>query len=44
MQTKGSKFFNNIKTPLINMLSPSKRVLFEYRTLLAKMDEDHVEL
>jgi hypothetical protein len=44
MLTKGNKFLKNIKTQWINMLSPTKRVLFEYKTLLAKMATDCVEL
>lgn len=42
MQTKGN-FLKNIKTLCMNMLSPTKKVLFEYMTLLAKMAKDHVE-
>ncbi len=42
MQTKVN-FLKIIKNLWINMLSPTKKVLFEYMTLLAKMARDHVE-
>ncbi len=40
METKGAKILKNIKTQLINMLSPIKHVMVEYMTLLMKMAID----
>ena len=37
MQSKGLKILKNIKTRWISMLSPSVRVMNEYRPLLVKM-------
>lgn len=37
MLTKGNKILWNIKTHLIKMLNPTKKVLFEYKPLLVKM-------
>ncbi len=39
-ETKGRKILQNVKTRWISMLSPLKRVLSEYRTLLVKMYSD----
>jgi hypothetical protein len=39
METKGNKILRNIKTRWISMLAPSIRVMNEYRTLIAKLDE-----
>jgi hypothetical protein len=40
LETKGKKILQNVKTRWISMLSPLKRVLSEYRTLLVKMYSD----
>lgn len=37
MQTKGNKFLQNVKTRWIFMLSPTKRMMEKYKTLLVKM-------
>jgi hypothetical protein len=37
LESKGKKILQNVKTRWISMLSPLKRVLSEYRTLLVKM-------
>ena len=37
LESKGRKFLQNVKTRWISMLSPLKRVLSEFRTLLVKM-------
>jgi hypothetical protein len=41
MQTKGNKILQNVKTMWISMLSPIKRVIIEYITLLVKMALDY---
>jgi hypothetical protein len=40
METKGLKIIRNIKTRWLSMVSPLKRVISEYRTLVQKMQED----
>jgi hypothetical protein len=40
VETKGLKILNNVKTRWISLLEPLKRVLGEYKTLIAKMCED----
>jgi hypothetical protein len=42
LESKGRKILQNIKTRWISMLSPLKRVLVEYHTLLVKMYYDHL--
>jgi len=42
-QTKGWKFFCNVKTRWISLLEPLRNFFFEYRTLLAKMTLDSVD-
>ena len=42
LESKGRKILQNVKTRWISMLSPLKRVLSEYRTLLVKMYSDHL--
>ena len=42
LESKGKKILQNVKTRWISMLSPLKRVLSEYRTLLVKMYSDHL--
>jgi hypothetical protein len=37
MEMKKAKIFKNVKTRWIHMLSPTKRVMVEYKTLLMKM-------
>jgi hypothetical protein len=37
---QGNKLLKNIKTQWILMLSPSKRVLNEYKTVVVKMVQD----
>ncbi len=41
MATKGNKIFRNVKTRWISMLSPAKRVMVEYKTILVKMTLDN---
>jgi hypothetical protein len=43
METKGLKIIRNIKTRWLSMLSPLKRVISEYRTLVQKMQEDSLD-
>jgi hypothetical protein len=40
METKGLKLLINVKTKWISMLSPTKRVMAKYKTLLMKMALD----
>ena len=40
MEIEGLKILNNVKTRWISLLEPLKRVLGEYKTLIAKMCED----
>jgi hypothetical protein len=40
METKGLKLLRNVKTKWISMLSPTKRVMAKYKTLLMKMALD----
>jgi len=40
METKSAKILKNVKTHWISMLSPTWRVMVEYRTLLMKMTFD----
>jgi hypothetical protein len=40
METKRAKILKNVKTHWISMLSPTWRVMVEYRTLLMKMTFD----
>jgi hypothetical protein len=40
METKGLKMMKCVKTRWVSMLSPCKRVLSEYRTLVVKMGLD----
>ena len=42
LESKGRKILRNVKTRWISILSPLKRVLSEYRTLLVKMYFDHL--
>ncbi len=42
MATKGNKIFLNVKTRWISMLSPAKRIMVEYKTLLVKMTLDNL--
>jgi hypothetical protein len=42
LERKGNKIFKNIKTHWISMLSLSKKILSEYKTLVVKMVEDNV--
>ncbi len=42
LEGKGNKNIKNIKTHWVSMLSPSKRVLSEYKALVVKMVEDNV--
>ncbi len=37
LEIKGSKIFQNVKTRWILMLSPTKRLMEKYKTLLVKM-------
>jgi len=41
MATKGNKIIWNVKTRWISMLSPTKRVMVEYKTLLMKITLDN---
>jgi hypothetical protein len=41
MATKGNKKFRNVKTRWISMLSPAKRIMAKYKTLLVKMALDN---
>jgi hypothetical protein len=43
MQTKGLKIIRNNKTRWLSMLSPLKRVMSEYRTLVHKMHQDGLD-
>jgi hypothetical protein len=43
MQTKGLKIIRNVKTCWLSMLSPLKRVMSEYQTLVHKMHEDSMD-
>ncbi len=38
---KGAKILKNVKTQWIGMLSPTKHVMVEYKTLLMKMALDN---
>jgi hypothetical protein len=40
METKGLKILRDVKTRWLSMVSPLKRVMSEYRTLIQKMQED----
>jgi hypothetical protein len=40
VETEGLKILNNVKTRWISLLEPLKRVLGEYKTLIAKICED----
>jgi hypothetical protein len=42
VEIEGLKILNNVKTRWISLLEPLKRVLGEYKTLIAKMCEDAV--
>jgi hypothetical protein len=42
LESKGSKFLQNVKTRWISMLRLLKRILSKYRTLLVKMYSDHL--
>ncbi len=37
LETKGNKILENVKTRWLLMLNPTKRMIVEYKTLLAKM-------
>jgi hypothetical protein len=41
MEAKGQKINYNVKTQWVYKLAPSKHVLFEYESLLVKMNEDN---
>jgi hypothetical protein len=40
METKGLNFLCNVKTWWVFMLTPSKHALFEYKSLVVKMNEN----
>jgi len=42
LKCKGNKIIKNIKTHWVSTLSPSKKVLSEYKALVVKMVEDSV--
>jgi hypothetical protein len=42
LETKGRKILQNVKTRWISMLSPAKRLMAKYRTLLVNMTLNNV--